>query len=481
MQSATASDTVADQPGFLSRLLFVAFLGIICWAPIPFGSNEAWAWSILEVLVLAVTAVWLIGYALGYVRLTRVFRKALPILLLLLLWLVLIGFQLMPLPRAIIQSISPASVVVHDLVGSTSPLVPVTVDPYATQSFSLKSLTYCLVFALALLLIDRRGRLRLVAQVIVLSGLFQALYAALLFLSGTPAPFFESAPGSATGTFINRNHLAGYLEITLAVGIGLLMAQLGGPEVRGWRQRLREWLRTLIGPKMRLRIYLAIMVIALVLTHSRMGNSAFFSSLLIAGVISLAVSRHATRSTIVLLSSLIIIDLFIVGTWFGVEKVAQRIEETQLDQDVRGSANPHIIEYWRDYPWLGSGGGTFYEVFPKYRRGDVHAYLDHAHNDYLEFAAETGAVGFLLLGGFVLASACAALWAQCRRRDPLMRGVAFGSLMAIIAFMIHSAVDFNLQIPATAMTFMLVLAFAWLALWLDSSRHTPRKEATRTM
>jgi hypothetical protein len=38
-------------------------------------------------------------------------------------------------------------------------------------------------------------------------------------------------------------------------------------------------------------------------------------------------------------------------------------------------------------------------------------------------------------------------------------------MMGIIALMIHSAVDFNLQIPANAMTFMLVLSLAWISLY----------------
>jgi len=78
---------------------------------------------------------------------------------------------------------------------------------------------------------------------------------------------------------------------------------------------------------MRLRLYLVMMVIALVLTHSRMGNVAFFFSLLIAGIIGLLLSRRAPRSTVILLTSLIIIDMFIVGAWFGIDKVAQRLEQ----------------------------------------------------------------------------------------------------------------------------------------------------------
>ena len=74
-------------------------------------------------------------------------------------------------------------------------------------------------------------------------------------------------------------------------------------------------------------------------------------------------------------------------------------------------------------------------------------------------------IGLALLGLMVLMSFVAALRAQYLRKDPVMRGVSFGAMMGILALMIHSSVDFNLQIPANALTFMLLLAFAWIALF----------------
>ena len=70
-----------------------------------------------------------------------------------------------------------------------------------------------------------------------------------------------------------------------------------------------------------------------------------------------------------------------------------------------------------------------------------------------------------VFGLMVLMSFAAALRAQYLRRDPLMRGLSFAAMMGILALMIHSAVDFNLQIPANALTFMLLLAFAWISLY----------------
>jgi hypothetical protein len=61
----------------------------------------------------------------------------------------------------------------------------------------------------------------------------------------------------------------------------------------------------------------------------------------------------------------------------------------------------------------------------------------------------------------------AALRAQWVRRDPLMRGMAFAAIMGITAILIHSWVGFNLQIPANALLFVVLLALGWISLHLD--------------
>jgi predicted tellurium resistance membrane protein TerC len=76
------------------------------------------------------------------------------------------------------------------------------------------------------------------------------------------------------------------------------------------------------------------------------------------------------------------------------------------------------------------------------------------------------------LGGLVVWTLIVAGMAQYQRRDPLMRGMAFASIMGVLALMIHSSVDFNLQIPANAMMFMVMLALGWIA------RHCERRKTT---
>jgi len=220
-----------------------------------------------------------------------------------------------------------------------------------------------------------------------------------------------------------------------------------------------------------LRLVLVAMVIALVMTRSRMGNTAFFASLLVAGGVALALSKHATGSTVILIASLIAIDIFIVGSWFGDEKTMQRIEQTTVrDVGERGDPDAQALALARDYPVFGAGGGTFYTAFTRYRGPELRAYFDHAHNDYIQFLAETGIVGLALAASLPAFALALAVLALVRRRDALARGFAFAVLMGVCSLAIHSAVDFNLQIPANALAFMVLLAYGWIALYLADRR-----------
>ena len=120
------------------------------------------------------------------------------------------------------------------------------------------------------------------------------------------------------------------------------------------------------------------------------------------------------------------------------------------------------------YRLAGTGGGSFYAVYPLYASQSFeNVSFDRTHNDYLQFAAEYGVPVTLLLGLAVLISLWLAIRTQLRRRDRLLQGMAFASAMGIVALLIRSATDFNLQIPANAAFFMVLLALAWVCRYWD--------------
>lgn len=463
--------------------LFYALLLLLLWLPLPLGSNRPWAEAIFEVWVATLAWLWVAGYQRNRVSVGKAFNGARIVLLLLIGWLAYVMLQLIPLPAFARQVLSPASLEIYRQAGETGWL-PLSLHPYATFLFWLKSTAYVVLFALALLLVNNKHRLVMLGYTLVFSAVFQAFYGSIMALSGLEYLFAMKKleyVGVATGTFVNRNHLAGYLEMVSAIGIGLLIATTSAKEnAFTWRQRLRNLIHLALSQKLLLRLMLATMVIALVLTRSRMGNTSFFASMLVAGLIMLAAyrgqvesakemfRRSDTRSAVMLIISLMVIDLFIVGTWFGVSKVADRLAQTSLEHDAgRIEVSINTLDLLRDYPITGAGGGSFHLAFARYRGDGITGYYDHAHQDYLEIMADVGVIGIGFLGLVVALSFWAALKALYRRHDSLMRGMAFASIMGIIAMLIHSTVDFNLQIPANAATFMIVLALGWIALNLE--------------
>ncbi|MCX7158623.1 MAG: O-antigen ligase family protein [Proteobacteria bacterium] len=448
-----------------SGWIYALFLGLLLWAPVPLGSNRPWSWALLEVGVLLLGVAWLVGFARGKFDAGRVLVGAWPAAACFAVWLAYVWLQLLPLPVELLRLVSPESARWHIAASVPDALsfAPLTLDRHGTLDAACKSTAYFVYFLLALVLLQDRDRVRLATYAVILSGTFQALYGAFASLQGGGM--------AAAGTFVNRNHYAAYMVMCLSVGIGVLMASLSGTRYRSWGEFFREAVQWVITPKMGLRLLLVAMVIALVLTRSRMGNGSFFISLFATGVIGLVLSKHATKSMVVLLVSLIAIDVFIVGAYFGTQRVVESIGHTTLQTEDRDEVAGYALRMWRDFPVFGSGLGSFPVVFPRYSaEGTLESYT-HAHNDYLELAAETGLLGIGLLGLLVSFSFAAALRAQQLRKDPVMRGISFAAMMGIIALMIHSTVDFNLQIPANALTFVLLLAFAW------ASRHCGEGQA----
>jgi hypothetical protein len=104
------------------------------------------------------------------------------------------------------------------------------------------------------------------------------------------------------------------------------------------------------------------------LTLSRGGNAAFFTALLLVGLVAIVLARKTAPKTIALIASLVLVDILVVGTWVGVEKVAERIQETELmivdggkseSIEARTEAARAALALVRDYMLVGSGGGQF--------------------------------------------------------------------------------------------------------------------------
>lgn len=452
--------------------LFWLYLLVLCWAPLPQGSEPIWSLNLLSLACLSLMLLTVLTGILKKIDLLKKLRPYWRPLLLLGLVASWMAFQCLPLSERMLQTLSPNTVLYYRMLG----LEPVTIslEPGVTQMHAVFTLSLLSMFALTVLLGDSASRVRTLMFVIVASGVFQALYGSFMTLSGIEYGFLEPKSGFlgfATGTYNSRNHLAGYLEMCLAIGIGLLISQLKTGSSQGWREQLRRGIDTLLGPKMRLRLYLALMVIALVLTRSRMGNTAFFISLPLCGFVMMALQRKFNKGAIILFVSLILVDTLIVGQWFGFEAVVERLQETSVDGEERYLVNQDMIPMWQNHYLTGIGAGAFGASYSLYKSSEVDIFgFLHAHNDYLELAITLGLIGFVPLCLLVLLALYKVLKTLSKRHDQLAIGLAFASLMGIISLMIHSAVDFNLYIPANSLLFVVLLALGFLSQKLPRER-----------
>lgn len=453
------------------RVAFFTLLGAAIWAPLPLGSNRPWAVGLLAIVLWLALITLLLGGGLARQQgaMRRVKRAGGPLTGMALFAGLLVGQLVSPGPMAGL---------LH------------TADTFQTRIYLLTSLALLAAFALVVACVSTPRRATWLLGTLVGAGVLQALMAVTLASTGANYQFlfaeFEQG-GRATGTFVNPDHLAGYLELCLSAGLGLMLAQFGGARVAqagGWQRRLAQALTFLLSGKMVLRMMLVVMVVALVMTHSRMGNGAFFFALLLIGGLVAVVSQRLRKPALWLVASMALIDIIIIGQWVGLDRVVERLKNTaesslvaaspggsdviapvQREESVQDRLRiPRLsLPLIAQQPWFGHGGGTYYLSLPAIKPSGFPLLWDHAHNDFVELATDTGLVGLALLMGL---AACTAWRAARMLRDiepRLKRGVGVAALMAICSIGLHGMVDFNLQIPANALTLILLMALVWTA------------------
>jgi O-antigen ligase len=418
-------------------VIFTLLCIVLLWAPIPVGSNRPWAWSLLELLIGMIFLLHLANAsrANGPQLWQRWFNPLfIPIVLLqFYLWLQMSG--IIPL----LQS----------------------VDPKQTQIMLIKGLFFLMWLQLVCIYTNSALRLRMFVLMMVLSGFVQAFYGSVLNLAEVAnSPLFAvNEAGRARGSFVYQNHFANYLAMCLAMALGLLLSELSSQPPQ-WRLKvmLRDFFTSLLSSKLMLRLAIIVMVIGLVLSRSRMGNAAFFTSLALVSFLALFFYKRPPALLKPLVISILLLDMLIIGSMFGLEKLQQRFAETSFASEARDEVVIDSLPILQQFGWQGTGGGTFYTVFPAYQPQMYSGFYDHAHNDYLQFAIEVGIPMTLLLGLMLLWSLWQNVQVMRQSDHKLHRGLAFGCAMATVHMLIHCTVDFNLQAPATAMLYLTILA-----------------------
>ncbi|ANM29271.1 hypothetical protein ABI59_06225 [Acidobacteria bacterium Mor1] len=443
---------------------------VIVIAPLPFGSIIPPARVALEVAALALACVWALR---EWVRGSDPLPRA---LLIGLLGVLLLGaFQMAPLPSGVHGALSPRSAELRTTTLAAEPLLAaesrvlevepeqlirpstLSVDPEATAS-ALRTGTAYAALLLVALSVAAAGRGRLLLLAGLLSAAFQSLHGILVFLSGHDQIWNVAKRVSldaATGTYINRNHFAGFVAAGCCCGAALALGLM-----RRRNPDAQHPLVRLLGADgsrvFMLWMLTALALAGLLLSSSRMGIAVGIGML---SITVLGSMRGGAQRRLLALAVLLLFAAIPLAQ-VGLEALFERYGQS-FDSFAEGRST-----VWFDtgrlataFPLTGAGFGTFATVYPSFRSASVRLFYEHAHNDYLQFAAEGGLIGVLLIG--------LVLWVLVGHLRAALTGVkgttGFGLAAALVTLLLHTAVDFHFHMPANG-AFIAILAGALIGL-----------------
>ncbi|HXW54721.1 MAG TPA: O-antigen ligase family protein [Candidatus Cybelea sp.] len=363
--------------------------------------------------------------------------------------------QLCPLPAGLTRALRGAGASGDSHWGILS------IVPYQTRSELLILLACSIAFILAVLSASERRRKLFLVRSIAVLGASEACYGLIQYLTHWQMILWYPKRydlEEATGTYVNRNHFAGLLEMILPFAVCLALYE--GEKV--WSTRRRRDRRRLGSNWSNVVLWLAVAVVlaaALVFSRSRMGMLAAAASLVVVvGLIALARRLAPTAVAIVFL-----ILSFSFAAWIGVRPAFTRFETVRQEfsgPESRLSIWPGAAALIRAHPFLGTGLGTFPVAYTPFQTTFLTEFVNHAHNDYLETASDLGipaaAVLFLSIG-VVAASALRRFLVTASRFERYVSLACVGSIAAIL---LHSLADFNLHIPANALMLATILGIA---------------------
>ncbi len=243
-------------------------------------------------------------------------------------------------------------------------------------------------------------------------------------------------------TFVNHCHMAGWTEMALLFGSALLFV----------RSRTVPVMIMLIA-------CFVIMTAALVLTLSRGGWISAAT-----GAVFMAVTAFFnpvfvfSRKYLVLGAGVIAcLLLFILGST-SITSRGLTIIEPEVDAlSGRTVAWTGTMAMIKTYPWTGAGPGNYATVFTQFQPGGNAIRFYEAHSDYLQFTAELG-LFFILVVLWLIIVFFKTGFSKLHHPSRQTRWITLGAMGGVVAILVHSVSDFNLQIPSNALLFTLLAA-----------------------
>ncbi len=299
------------------------------------------------------------------------------------------------------------------------------------------------------------GKRKTLFLFLIALGLIEAFYGLVQAIGGWDyIGNYERGLGRlASGTFINRNHFAGFLNMAIPLALGGLYATF--PR-KGRRHRSEgyAWAWIII-------LTCGFMGLAILLSLSRGGTISLLASIVFLGfLLALGRRTHGARRLSGKASSVLLVTVLVLGVWVGVDALVNRFFHLPEGVSGRGQIYRESLRLIQEHP-LGVGPAMYQWYFRPYQAFETRCWYAQAHNDYLQTAAEWGLVVAALFWGFVLWRFFASSNRFLVSDDLWEQGMALGCAGAILSILLHSIVDFNLQIPANWGVFCVILGLTF--------------------
>jgi O-antigen ligase len=457
----------------------VGILALIVFSPLPAGSVSGWAVLILEMGIAVLTALYFLMSQPPRVNSHLASKLKYSGAAFAAFFLLVIPFQLLPLPRSIARLVSSKGFALREayVPGFAGvKRVSLSLAPSRTLEDGLLLVACALAgFLVVRVFVHRRQIIRLMT-VIAASGAFQALFGLSQLPRNQPSLLFYPKTfnlDSVTGTFVNRNHFSGYLELVIPIVLALIFSRIDLLSMPGmkWRRRLAVLTSRGVAGNVILTIGFLFMALGILKSNSRSGAILLgLTFLIFAELIALTFGRMKLRRSWllrILMIGLVLVTL--IALYSGVESMIGRFSIDSLLQDGRPRYWMTILRVIKDFPLLGTGLGTFALSYEAYETLGLQGMFDHAHNDYLEYLSELGIAGFGILFAGILFILVDAFRVWFKRRNVEAKSLAMGGLVSAVIILLHSLTDFNLHIPATMFLFAVVLGLTWSAVYYRKS------------
>jgi O-antigen ligase len=409
----------ASQPRLTNTALLAGACAVLLLGPLAFGAVEPWSIFALEACAMLLLAVW-------------AFRQ----------WIngeINVSSNPIYGPMATFLAL----VLAQWVMGTTA-------YRHVTYSHLLLYAAYGILAFVVTQTLHRSSHFELMALLFTGYGAVVATFAVLQGLAPNGKLYWIRSleeGGAIYGSYVNHNHYAGLME--LLVPFPLVLAAT----------RFTDGNR-----KIAVAGIAALMAASIFLSGSRGGMAAFVAQMVSLTVLLARKREKGWRQPLMLGAFLAVVIIFLV--WIGGNALTQRLASIhseareEISGGVRLTIDRDCLRMLIKRPILGWGLGTFPIVYPEFRSFYTTFFVNQAHNDYLQLLVETGLAGFSIAVWFMVLVFRRGTVKLKDWTETATGALTVAALLGCVGILVHSFVDFNLQIPANAALFYVLCAIA---------------------